>query len=47
MTLLNNGPHSGGGMFNTLGEVSVSNDYHGSAYGHLRRTSWDANKLLQ
>ena len=33
---------TGGGMFNTLMK-SGSNDFHGSAYGHLRRTDWDAN----
>jgi trimeric autotransporter adhesin len=36
---------TGGGMFNTLMK-SGSNDYHGSAYGHLRRTSWDANNFF-
>ena len=36
---------TGGGMFNTLMR-SGSNDYHGSAYGHLRRTSWDANSFF-
>jgi trimeric autotransporter adhesin len=36
---------TGGGMFNTLMK-SGSNDYHGSAYGHLRRTSWDANNYF-
>ena len=33
---------TGGGMFNTLMK-SGTNDYHGSAYGHVRRTDWDAN----
>jgi hypothetical protein len=36
---------TGGGMFNTLMK-SGTNDYHGSAYGHLRRTSWDANSYF-
>jgi hypothetical protein len=36
---------TGGGMFNTLMK-SGTNDYHGSAYGHLRRTSWDANSFF-
>jgi len=36
---------TGGGMFNTLMK-SGSNDYHGSAYGHLRRTGWDANNYF-
>ncbi len=36
---------TGGGMFNTLMK-SGSNDYHGSAYGHLRRTAWDANNFF-
>jgi hypothetical protein len=36
---------TGGGMFNTLMK-SGTNDYHGSAYGHLRRTDWDANAFF-
>lgn len=36
---------TGGGMFNTLMR-SGTNSYHGSAYGHLRRTSWDANSFF-
>ncbi len=36
---------TGGGMFNTLMR-SGTNDYHGSAYGHLRRTGWDANNFF-
>ena len=36
---------TGGGMFNTLMR-SGTNDYHGSAYGHLRRTDWDANAFF-
>ncbi len=36
---------TGGGMFNTLMK-SGTNDWHGSAYGHLRRTSWDANSFF-
>ena len=36
---------TGGGMFNTLMR-SGSNEYHGSAYGHLRRTAWDANSFF-
>jgi hypothetical protein len=36
---------TGGGMFNTLMK-SGANDYHGSAYGHLRRTDWDANNYF-
>jgi hypothetical protein len=36
---------TGGGMFNTLMK-SGGNDFHGSAYGHLRRTSWDANNFF-
>lgn len=36
---------TGGGMFNTLMR-SGANDYHGSAYGHLRRTDWDANNYF-
>ena len=36
---------TGGGMFNTLIK-SGANDYHGSLYGHLRRTSWDANNFF-
>jgi trimeric autotransporter adhesin len=36
---------TGGGMFNTLMR-SGTNTYHGSAYGHLRRTAWDANSFF-
>jgi hypothetical protein len=36
---------TGGGMFNTLLK-SGNNDYHGSAYGHIRRTSMDANSFF-
>jgi hypothetical protein len=36
---------TGGGMFNTLMR-SGANEYHGSAYGHLRRTDWDANNYF-
>jgi hypothetical protein len=36
---------TGGGMFNTLMK-SGTNTYHGSAYGHLRETSWDANNFF-
>ena len=36
---------TGGGMFNTLMRSGV-NAYHGSAYGHLRRTGWDANSFF-
>ncbi len=36
---------TGGGMFNTLMR-SGTNSYHGSAYGHLRRTGWDANSFF-
>ena len=36
---------TGGGMFNTLMK-SGANDYHGSLYGHLRRTDWDANSFF-
>ncbi len=36
---------TGGGMFNTLMR-SGTNTYHGSAYGHLRRTDWDANSFF-
>ncbi len=36
---------TGGGMFNTLMK-SGTNSYHGSAYGHLRRTAWDANSFF-
>jgi hypothetical protein len=36
---------TGGGMFNTLLK-SGTNDYHGSAYGHIRRTSMDANSFF-
>ncbi len=36
---------TGGGMFNTLIR-SGGNQYHGSLYGHLRRTDWDANSFF-
>jgi len=36
---------TGGGMFNTLMK-SGTNEFHGSAYGALRRTSWDANNFF-
>src|SRR5215469_9030873 len=36
---------TGGGMFNTLMK-SGTNLYHGSLYGHVRRTSWDANAFF-
>ena len=36
---------TGGGMFNTLIR-SGGNLIHGSLYGHLRRTSWDANSFF-
>src|SRR3984957_5965774 len=36
---------TGGGMFNTLMR-SGTNTYHGSAYGHVRRTDWDANAFF-
>ena len=36
---------TGGGMFNTLMR-SGANQYHGSLYGHLRRTEWDANSFF-
>ncbi len=36
---------TGGGMFNTLMR-SGANSYHGSAYGHLRKTAWDANSFF-
>ncbi len=36
---------TGGGMFNTLMR-SGTNSYHGSAYGHLRRTPMDANSFF-
>ncbi len=36
---------TGGGMFNTLMR-SGTNTYHGSAYGHIRRTSMDANSFF-
>ncbi len=36
---------TGGGMFNTLMK-SGANEYHGSLYGHLRRTGWDANSFF-
>ena len=36
---------TGGGMFNTLMK-SGANAYHGSLYGHLRRTDWDANSFF-
>ena len=36
---------TGGGMFNTLMK-SGTNEFHGSAYGHLRKTDWDANNFF-
>ena len=36
---------TGGGMFNTLLR-SGGNQIHGSLYGHLRRTDWDANSYF-
>ncbi len=36
---------TGGGMFNTLIR-SGGNELHGSLYGHLRRTDWDANSFF-
>ncbi len=36
---------TGGGMFNTLIR-SGGNLLHGSAYGHMRQTSWDANSFF-
>ncbi len=36
---------TGGGMFNTLMK-SGGNDYHGSLYGHIRRTAMDANSFF-
>jgi len=36
---------TGGGMFNTLMK-SGTNEFHGSAYGHIRRTDWDANNFF-
>ena len=36
---------TGGGMFNTLMR-SGTNQYHGSLYGHLRQTDWDANSFF-
>jgi hypothetical protein len=36
---------TGGGMFNTLMK-SGANEYHGSLYGHLRRTALDANSYF-
>ncbi len=36
---------TGGGMFNTLMK-SGANEFHGSAYGHLRRTGLDANSYF-
>src|SRR5580698_9674098 len=36
---------TGGGMFNTLMR-SGTNTYHGSAYGHIRRTAMDANSFF-
>jgi trimeric autotransporter adhesin len=36
---------TGGGMINTLMK-SGTNDYHGTAYGHIRRTSMDANNFF-
>ncbi len=36
---------TGGGMFNTLMK-SGANSVHGSLYGHIRRTDWDANSFF-
>jgi len=36
---------TGGGMFNTLMK-SGTNEFHGSVYGHVRRTDWDANNFF-
>ncbi len=36
---------TGGGMLNTLMK-SGTNEFHGSAYGHIRRTDWDANNFF-
>ncbi len=36
---------TGGGMFNTLMK-SGANEYHGSLYGHIRRTAMDANSYF-
>ena len=36
---------TGGGMFNTLMK-SGTNEFHGSLYGHVRRTDWDANNFF-
>jgi len=36
---------TGGGMFNTLIR-SGGNSLHGSLYGHVRRTDWDANSFF-
>ncbi len=36
---------TGGGMFNTLMK-SGTNDYHGSLYGHIRKTAMDANSFF-
>ena len=36
---------TGGGMFNTLMK-SGTNAFHGSAYGHIRRTAMDANNFF-
>ncbi|HEX4807907.1 MAG TPA: TonB-dependent receptor [Bryobacteraceae bacterium] len=36
---------TGGGMFNTLMK-SGANEFHGSAYGHIRRTGMDANSFF-
>jgi trimeric autotransporter adhesin len=36
---------TGGGMFNTYMK-SGTNTYHGSLYGHVRRTDWDANAFF-
>jgi hypothetical protein len=36
---------TGGGMFNTLIRTG-GNQFHGSLYGHLRRTDWDANSFF-
>ena len=36
---------TGGGMFNTFLRTG-GNTFHGSLYGHLRRTAWDANSYF-
>jgi hypothetical protein len=36
---------TGGGMFNTFLKTG-GNVFHGSVYGHLRRTAWDANSFF-